>query len=283
MTEPHDIARPEAEKLVQGIDIPPRPSVVLAVMNERDKEEPDLSSLVHLIAADVALSAAVIKAVNSPLFGLTRRVTSVEQAVRLLGLRSLSNLVTGLALRTSLRVPGIERFWDQAGHTALLAAHLSHRVGLARDDAHLFCLFRDAGIPLMLHRFPDTYLDTLRLANQDAARPFTEVEEARHGANHAVVGYYLARSWGLPETIRTAILRSHELGVCLDQREHETVKRLVALGHLAGYLENRVTRPSPDLEWVKFSHGALTQLMIAEEELPELEREAEHLIMESGV
>lgn len=277
-----EVQRQQAEELVRGIKIPPRPTVVMAVMDEREKDEPDLASLTRMVATDVALSAAVIKAVNSPLFGLGRRVTSVDQAIQLLGLRSLGNLVTGLALRTTLKVRGIERFWDQAGHTAMLAAHLARRADLDRDEAHLFALFRDAGIPLMLTRFAN-YADTLRLANQDAARDFTEVEEQRHGVNHAVVGYYVAHGWGLPEALCQAILRHHDRALFQELGADETVKRLAALAHLAGYLENRAARPNPDLEWVKFARDALTCLMIAEDELPDLEREAASLIMESGL
>lgn len=278
-----DLQRQQAEALVRGINIPPRPTVVMAVMDEREKDEPDLAGLTRLVATDVALSAAVIKAVNSPIFGLTRRVTSVDQAIQLLGLRSLGNLVTGLALRASLKVPGIERFWDQASHTALLAAHLAHRVALDRDVAHLFGLFRDAGIPLMLTRFPDDYADTLRLAYQDAAREFTEIEDQRHGVNHAVVGYYVAHGWGLPEHLCQAILRHHDRSLFQDHHADETVKCLVAVAHLAGYLENRASSSSPDLEWVKFGRDILTCLMIPEEELPELEHEATTLILESGL
>jgi HD-like signal output (HDOD) protein len=205
-----ELSTTEAQKLLAGIVIPPRPSVVTAIMEERNRPEPDLRRVAQLISNDVGLSAAVLKTINSPLYGLSRQVGSIEQAVMMLGMKNISSLVIGMTLRNSVPCQGLDRFWDSATRTALTASYIAQNLGCAsREDAHLFGLFHDCGIPLLIQRFPD-YKATLGLANQSGERAFTEVEDDRHQTNHAVVGNLLASNWKLPEHIREAIMHHHD-------------------------------------------------------------------------
>ena len=275
------IRREDAEKLVASIGIPPRPTVVLTVMDAKASDDVDMAAVVRAIATDVGITAALIKTVNSPLYGLRRRVESVAEAASMLGINSLATLVTSLALKTTLVAGGIERFWDQSARIALIAAWLAGRYRLARDEAHLFGLFRDAGIPLLMKRFPD-YRDTLRLANTDTEGEFTHVEEARHNLNHAVVGALLCRNWKLSDTLHDAVLRHHELGL-FDSDSPATVKNLVAIGHLASQLESLHTRSRDDEEWMKIGHAVETWLMISADDLDELHHEAGSMLLEAGL
>jgi hypothetical protein len=83
-------------KTLKGIAIPSRPQVLVQLENELTKDDPDPRVIARLISGDVGLSAAVLKTVNSPFFGLSRRISSVAQAVSLLGMRSATQIVTGL-------------------------------------------------------------------------------------------------------------------------------------------------------------------------------------------
>lgn len=274
------LTRETAEKLVASIGIPPRPQAVIAVQDEKAKADPSLKVIADAISQDVGLSAALLKTINSALFGLPRQVQSVTHAVNLLGISRVSTLVNSLALKTSLNAFGIERFWDQSARTALLCTWLAGKLGHDRDLAHLFGLFRDAGIPLMMKRFPD-YKDTLRLTNQPGAN-FTAVEDARHGVNHAQVGAIMARNWNLPAAIHDAIARHHDPLLFDEANGDMLVKSLVALSHLAGLLEARHTRHQDDPEWGRFADHALVWLMVGDEDLEDLTGEAASLLLESG-
>ena len=151
---------------------------------------------------------------NSPAFGLSRKVSTVQQAIPVLGSRVLSSLVAGFALRSSISGPvRLDRFWDSSIRVAQLAARLTKEFrGVAADHAYTFGLFHDCGIAVLLQRFPD-YRDTLQLANADGDRSFTEVEEARHATHHAAIGCFLTRSWGLAEDISRATLIHHDLSI----------------------------------------------------------------------
>ena len=276
------LSQTEAEKLIASVAIPPRPTVVAAVMEEQRGSDPDMGRIGRLIAADVGLSAAMIKTVNSPFYGLRQKVTDIHRAVSMLGMKNVVSLVTSLALRNSVPTQGLDRFWDNAARSAMVAAYLARQLGCApREDAHLFGLFHDAGIPLMMRRFED-YKETLKQANQEHSRAFTDVEDERHGTNHATVGSLLAASWQLPEHMRHAIAQHHDLGVYRSSLAAESLN-LIAISHLAEYIESSHSRLSSDAEWDKMGAATLDHLMLSEEQLDELARDARDMLEEYGV
>jgi HD-like signal output (HDOD) protein len=277
-----DLSVEEARKLLAGVVIPPRPTVVTAVLEERARPEPDLKRVAALIGGDVGLSAAVLKTVNSPLYGLRRQVSGIEQAVNMLGMNNVGALVTGLALRNAVPAQGLERFWDGATRTALIASYLAKQLGCtSREDAHLFGLFHDCGIPLLMQRFPD-YRDTLRQANQEHGRAFTDVEDERHATNHAVVGGLLASNWHLPDHLREAIRAHHDLAV-FQSGLSSAAMNLVAIGLLAEYIESGHSRLAGDGEWDKLGGAVMAHLMMDADAVEELSRDAREMLEESGL
>lgn len=277
-----DLSVDEARKLLAGVVIPPRPTVVTAVLEERARPEPDLKRVATLIGGDVGLSAAVLKTVNSPLYGLRRQVSGIEQAVNMLGMNNVGALVTGLALRNAVPAQGLERFWDGATRTALIASYLAKQLGCtSREDAHLFGLFHDCGIPLLMQRFPD-YRDTLRQANQEHGRAFTDVEDERHATNHAVVGGLLASNWHLPDHLREAIRAHHDLAV-FQSGLSSAAMNLVAIGLLAEYIESGHSRLAGDGEWDKLGGAVMAHLMMDADAVEELSRDAREMLEESGL
>ncbi|NMQ05243.1 HDOD domain-containing protein [Candidatus Accumulibacter phosphatis] len=86
------------EKTLKGIVIPARPQALLHLQNELKKDDPAPRVIVRLISGDVGLSAAVLQTVNSPFFGLSRKISSVAQAVSLLGMKAAAQIVTGLGV-----------------------------------------------------------------------------------------------------------------------------------------------------------------------------------------
>lgn len=276
-----NLSKSEAEKLLAGIVIPPRPSILTAILEERGKDEPDLRHIAQLIANDVALSAAVLKSVNSPLYGLRRQVGSIDQAVSMLGLKNISALVMGLSLRGSSPA-GLDRFWDSTSRTALLASHLAHVLGsTSREEAHMFGLFRDCGIPLLIQRFPN-YKETLALANASRDKDFTAVEDERHQTNHAVVGSLLAKNWKLPEHFHDAILSHHDPQVYQSDLPIPSLN-LIATVHLAEHIENGYSRLATDAEWDRMGGKVMAQLMLSPERLEEYTRDCLEMLDESGL
>ena len=263
----HQLNHAEARKLLDSIQIPPQPEIVRALISERAKHDPDVKRIVRLISNDVGLSASVLKAVNSPYYGLRSKISSIQQAVALLGLKNIGTLVMGLALRASAPMEGIERYWESAGRSAELAGLLARKLGLNLvEHAHLYTLFHDSAMPLLLQRLPG-YRETMKEMASAAWIGITALEEASHDTNHAVVGGLLASNWGLPETIRNAITLHHDITVFTDNHVPGDVTTLIALGHVAEHVETALSRDLNDCECEAFGESSLSHLLMGQDEL----------------
>lgn len=238
------------EKLLKGVTIPPRPALLLALDAELKRDDPDSKLIAGLISKDVGASAAMLRTLNSPLFGLQRKVGSVVQAVQLLGMRNVRNVVTSLLLRNAVgEGANLERFWDSAEKVASINAYICALLPkVPREECYTFGLFRDCGIPVLMQRFPD-YRDTLRIAAGDH-RPMTEVESERHATSHAIVGHIIARVWGLSELVCEAILRHHETDrLSSVDNGHPMAGTLIAINLLSEHLNDTAQRMCEDASW----------------------------------
>lgn len=260
---------------IRDIGIPPRPTILGQIEQETAKDEPDFIYLARLLSKDVGLSAGMIKIANSPYFSFGKKVPTVQEALLVLGLKIVVKTVAGLALKDAFKhVPNMERFWDASALTAEVSAcvakHLGRRIGIRPEDAHTFALFRDCGIPMLMIPFPE-YRDVLIRANNETARPFTEIEEGAIGLNHATLGADLAEGWLLPDDTCLAIRHHHALGALDGSVElPDSSRHLIAVAQLAEYLVQEKTAQSLTSEWGKLGADCLACLDLSEDELPEL-------------
>jgi len=267
-----ELSKDGVEQLLKGISIPPRPTLLIEVDQELKREEPDLKRVANLVGKDVGVSAAMLKTLNSPLFGLRSKVGNVAQAVMLLGARNARNVVTGLVLRNAVGggAASLERFWDSAEKVASINAYICSILPKSpREEAYTFGLFHDCGIPILMQRFPD-YRETLKIASGEDV-PLTLVEDERHGTNHATVGYMVARSWGLSDTICQSILCHHDYAIIKGVDSIQPLTRtLVAINFLAEHLNDTSLRLRGDVQWESIGESILDYLGLTETEYDEL-------------
>lgn len=271
-------ALPNEEELqarLRDIAIPACPAILLDLDAELRKEEPDQRAIARLISRDVALSGQIMQVANSPAFTTGRRVDSIVQALTILGVRQIFNLVVTQLLKTALagkpEVP-MDRFWDNSANTARVAAELARRLRCMRPDrAYTFGLFHDCGIPLLMKRYED-YRTLLGEANAADNEHFTAIEDARLGTNHAVVGYFLARRWKLPDFVAQAILQHHDYRVLEEDagsidKEAQTAIALNALAERAIRLHSRLGEEN---EWPKAAARVGDFLGLSQDDLEDL-------------
>ena len=225
------------DRLAREIGIPACPAILSQFSQEMHRPEPDMRTLAQLIAADIALSAALLKLVNSPFYGLRTKATNPHQALSIIGLRAGANLITGLILRQTFPASGnalMQGFWDRSSRTAEAATVIARSIrGLDADEAHTFTLFRDCGIPVMIGKFADYGRIIDKLDHLPGAQVVTG-EQMDYKYSHARVGYALARGWLLPEPFCKAILYHHGIDkLSAGRRETEPANhKLVAFGLL---------------------------------------------------
>ncbi|HZX32569.1 MAG TPA: HDOD domain-containing protein [Rhodocyclaceae bacterium] len=261
---------------IRQLGIPPRPAILEKVAREVQKDEPDFRSLARIISADVSISGSLIKLVNSPFFGYRQKARTVQDALSLLGLSTISAAIATIVLRKALPTPPrLERFWDASARVAQVSGWLVQQlgtgVGVLPEEAYTFSLFRDCGIPIMAKRFPG-YFETLARANADAEHSFTDVEESRHPTNHAVVGSLLGQSWWLPESTCVAIRHHHDfISLQAGGGAFSPIsRRLICLAQLAEKLIQDETGLSSCCEWTKMGEACLAILRLSPQEFEEL-------------
>lgn len=248
-----ELSGAQAEELLRSVWLPPCPAILTSLLQEARRDEVDTGRVVSLIAADAALSAAMLKAANSPYFALRTKAQGVAQAVAVLGMRNLVSIITGIALRSSLTPPGVnlERFWDRSSMAAVAAAGIARLTRTVdRELAYTFGLFHDCGIPVLMMRFPE-YRSTV-VGADGSALGFIEYERERHHTDHAVVGAMVARNWQLPTDVVQAIALHHDFEAVFNDSTGTvpaTVRALVAVVHLADSYVARSLGVRDELEW----------------------------------
>ncbi len=266
----------EVERILDNIVIPPCPRIVLAMIEESNRADPDLLKLDKLICGDMGLAAAVIKSANSPYYGLNHKVQAVKSALQILGIRTVTSIVTVLAMRKAFGDPEQgsdpfwEKFWDRTNYHAIACARLARQLRfISADGAHTFGLFNDCGMLPLLLQFPE-YKETLRLATS-LERPLVELEMERHDASHTLVGFLMARYWQLPELICQAIRDHHRFDLLYGKPEpgQGEIAALTAISLIADSLVNEFVGEAQYPEWQQHGVKALDYMGIGADELLE--------------
>lgn len=267
------IAQEAMTKLLKGFLIPPRPDVLCRFQEERGKSVPNLQIIADIVSSDPGLSAGVIKTINSPYFGLRKRIASIKEAVAILGMDNLDNLLSSLSLITAIgnKVP-MERFWDTALDVALISRDLSkHVMGASENDAFTIGMFYDCGIALMMQRIPD-YKSFLKQANADLTHTLAELEQERFHTDHTTLGFLVANSWNLPEHICQAIQFHHDQSIFSSSpRLPETVLTHIAVLKIASHLSHINRNLQDGNDWMFMRAVVLEYLGISVDEFGEIE------------
>ena len=273
----------QTQRILEGVQIPPQPAVLMEAHGEMQKDEPDLSRVAAILSKDVGLSASVLKTVNSPFFGLSNDVSSIPYAVSLLGLGPTLNIVAGLALKQAFNdseCPDVQGFWDSAANVSKLAAFVSQRLGnVAPDEAYLLGLFHDSGVPLMACKFTG-YLSLMQELGDGGA--FADEEDGRFRTNHSVVGFLTGRQWGLAQHIRDAILDHHNVERILNPyaTSGSPSESLIANLKLAEHADN-LFYGHEDGEWERVKEYVLDYLSLSEHDCDDLLEDMQELLLDS--
>lgn len=285
---PSEITAEKLRSILQGISVPPQPQIMVDLQMEQLQPYPDVNNIARLISQDPGLSGALLKLVNSPFFGLTNRISSIQHAINLLGTNTVVNLINAQAIKGALNdeeIVALNSFWDSAQDIAQTCLMLAKRIGYQpSDEAYALGLFHNCGIPLMLQRFPN-YLDVQEEAYfRASAERVVDTENRLLNTNHSVVGYFVARSWRLPERVCEAIANHHNaLSIFSDtSSRHTQLKNLLAVlkmaEHICGCYQT-LGRQAVDHEWNNLSALVLDYVGLSEYDFDNLRE----MVKEMGI
>ena len=215
------LVTPAARKFVADADIVrPMPQLLVKLCVYLKDDSASLNHLADDIACDPRMTAELIRLTNSPSLGLSRRVTSVPDAVRFLGVRPTIATVIGIGVRGSQaslfrKLPELVRAWYQSRSLlmACTAAAVAEELeGVSADTAHVLGLLQDLGTVVLAMAAPRQYEQLLRRAMTIGHVRLEHLEREEFGVCHAEVSAALLERWELPESLVTMVLDHHASG-----------------------------------------------------------------------
>lgn len=228
------------DQLVQWVEeVPALPNVAVKVLKMTEDPMASARDIGNTIAVDVALTSRVLRIANSAYYGMPRSISTVQEAVVILGMQVLRNLALAAAsydmLKREFSAYGLAagELWRHSITCALAAQIIAKETRAVRsEEAFVAGLLHDIGKVILNVHAASQFQAIMALAELDAL-PFHEAERAVLGFDHAEVGARLAEKWNLPHALCSAIGGHHDLS------QDGDAPQLTAVVHVANHVCKR--------------------------------------------
>ena len=209
------VENPRIRKVMGNIKkLPSLPAIYNDLSREIEAQNSDAQAIADIFSKDMAMSAKLLQLVNSSFFGLGRRISSIKQAVTLLGLTQIKDLVLSTHIfeafsgSKTLCALSVDSLWKQS----LAVAELSRKISVSEgqtedrpDQAYMGGLLHNLGLLIFVSRQPEKVNELLAKADETKTSPIT-LEQSIFGVSCNEAGGYLLGLWKLPPRIVEAIL-----------------------------------------------------------------------------
>ena len=220
------------EQIIACHALPTLPAAAVRLLEVLSNDMVDVIEISKIISRDPALSARVLRTVNSPLYGVPQRVSTLSQAVVLLGLQAVKTLALGFSLTFNLRNEGGFKhleYWRRSMYSATAAKVIAGRLlGEHEEDCFIAALLMDIGC-LVLHKLLRDQYDMLCAEAQSHA-DLPALEKQKLGITHMDVAKILAAHWKLPDVLALPMASHH----APQEVTHLVSRRIVQVIALAG-------------------------------------------------
>lgn len=203
-------------EIVQKVDeLPALPHVTYRVLTLTSDPKTSITELAETITQDQALTAKVLRMANSAYYGYARRISSIGDALIILGFSTVRNLVLAASVYNVMdkELNGYYllkgELWKHSMLTALIARLLAKKVNYdVPDQAFTAGLLHDIGKTILNTYMQKRFAEVLEKVHEGNV-PFMEAEQMILGFDHAAVGSRVAEKWNLPDELVEAIAVHH--------------------------------------------------------------------------
>jgi putative nucleotidyltransferase with HDIG domain len=228
-------------------DLAPMPQIVFKAHEIMDNPNSGTKQVVELIETDQAIAARVLKLANSAYYGMSGKVSSIQQASVVLGYKALRELIT-LAGTSNLlgdRLHGYDMDSGELWQHSMMVAYGSKIISRRKNpelenDAFSAGLIHDVG-KLVLDR---RVLNRKSLFEEFLAagdKTFLSAENRILGFNHAEIGYEICRHWQIPDTLAKAIRYHHKLPDNLGEERPDELATIVLTANTIANMAEAMT------------------------------------------
>lgn len=207
----------DAQQLASGVSsLVSLPQIYLRIGQMMENPRTTMAQVGEVLSHDPALTARLLRFVNSPLYGLRNRVESVSRAITVLGFHELRLLALASSVGGGFRKPAADlldmnAYWSHSVFTAIVARKLAVLCQM-REPERLFVagLLHDVGQLVLCHKMPDEMREINRVSKEHGGDRI-QLEQDLIGCDHAQVGAELMRQWQLPESLWIPLLHHHDM------------------------------------------------------------------------
>lgn len=222
----------QALNSIRGIRIPELPGEIIELERELKRKLCNTSNVADIIERNATLSGEVIRLANSPMMRLKEPAKTIRDAINVIGLDNMYNLVVSAAYQ---RIFGSDPLYkDIMTHSvdvAFVMAFLSEHVqGVSRDEAYMVGLFHNIGAMMFANKNAQLY-SKLFINSMSFPIRIMEKEQQIMGSTHTMVGVLVAKKWLLPMDVINAIMLHHIPKV--ETIANDKVRGLVAMIKIA--------------------------------------------------
>lgn len=217
------------------VDLPTLPQVVTKIMQLIEDPRSTARSIHVVMQNDPALAAKILKLVNSSFYGLPNRITSIQQAITILGFNTIKSLAISASVfdlfGMGMDTFSYEAFWTQSIGCAGVCHHVGKQVKY-RDLDSVFVVGLLHGIgKLILDQYAPVEFQEILQRAKDQGLSFEDAERQVIDTSYADIGYWLAVQWKLAELVQNSVMYQNRL-----EEAPEEAKDLVAVLQISRYL-----------------------------------------------
>ncbi len=219
--------------------LPTLPSVVTKVLNLISNPKVSAKKIGEVISTDISLSSKTLKIVNSAFYGFPKRVSTITQAVVILGFNAIKSAVFGVAVINAFNkynknpVINYNEFWKHSVAVGAASRVLAKRVGCdMTEEVFIGGVIHDIG-KLILSQFSSTsYQKVIEKANEKDDRfSYSEIERQYISYDHSEIGHYLVEKWNFPENL-ASIIRYHHNPLKAPENEEKELIFIVSVANI---------------------------------------------------
>ena len=231
----------EKSKIYSRLDainnLPAIPEVMFDAIATIKSDPGNVLKLSEILGKDQAMVTKILTVANSPLYGMLRKVSSLEFAIMIMGSVELQNVITAISLSNAINLksnPNFDQknYWQHSMAVGLIAKDIARNQGFAELSGEAFVagMLHDVGIQLLVKYFPDEFCQISE--KESEYESFFEAEFDIMGMSHQDIGAYLLNKWELPNPLIYSVENHHSPAYVTEFAE------LVSIVHLADYIAN---------------------------------------------
>ncbi|MBU0984503.1 MAG: HDOD domain-containing protein [candidate division Zixibacteria bacterium] len=194
-------------------DLPASPAIVSSVMGLTSDLDSKVLDISRVLSADQSLTAKVLKLSNSSFYGRSKSVSTLEEAILILGFFTVRSMVIATSAHAMYRQTDNSRvedlLWRHSLSVAITARQMAARVGCQdREEVFISALLHDIGKLVMLQRLRERYLKVVQTVETNGGS-FLECERAALGFDHCAVANLLLDKWSFPGNLHRSVVHHH--------------------------------------------------------------------------